>query len=121
MTGQLKTRTKVVGLALAGILGASLGAFVAGVFPTNPQMPERAIQAWTERYAGLAEHVRQERVNDAYSARLRGEAMVRVWDAWTDRLNGLADAQALRGMSDRAAQAWTDRLNGLADAYLASH
>jgi hypothetical protein len=42
-------------------------------------------------------------------------AQERVDEAYADRLNGLADAQGLRGMSDRAAQAWTERLSGLAD------
>ena len=35
MNGQRKTHTKLVGLALAGVLGASAGAFVAGVLPVK--------------------------------------------------------------------------------------
>jgi len=121
MNGQLKTRTKVVGLALAGVLGASLGAFVAGVLPTDSQMPDRGAQAWTDRYAGLAEEYRQDRLNGAWSARLHGLAMERVWDAWTARLNGLAEEREQPGMSERAQQAWTDRLNGLAEEYFSDH
>lgn len=121
MNGKRNTHTKLVGVALAGVLGASAGALIAGVLPVQPQASERGMQAWTDRLTGQAEAYRQERANDAYTLRLQGLAMERVWDAWTARLNAQADAHNLRGMSDRAAQAWTDRLTGLAEAYAESH
>jgi hypothetical protein len=119
MNGQLKSRKTVAGLALAGILGASVGAFVAGVLPVTPQVSERGAQAATDRLNGQAEAYHQARVDSAWTLRLTGIARQRADQAATDRLNAQADALGLRGMSDRAAQAWTDRLNGMADAYAA--
>jgi hypothetical protein len=112
MNAQQKSPTKVVGLVLAGILGASVGVVAAGVLPSQPGMTERGMTAWGQRLTHQAEAYRQERSNAAYGARLRLMAQERVNEAYVDRLNGLADAQGLRGMSDRAAQAWTDRLSG---------
>lgn len=120
MSGKRTSRTAVVGVTLAAVLGASAGAFVANVLPTERGMPGRAVEAWTDRLEGQAEAVRQERANDAWTLRLQGQAMERVWDAWTARLNAQADAENLRGMSERAKQAWTDRLNAQADAYFAN-
>lgn len=120
MNGQRKSRTAIVGVALAAVLGVSTGAFVAGILPAQDGMPGRAVDAWTDRLTQQAEAYHQERVNDAWTNRLQGQAMQRVWDAWTARLNAQADAQGQRGMSERARQAWTDRLSGLADAYLAN-
>jgi len=120
MNGQGKSRTAVGGVALAAVLGASAGAFVANVLPVERGMPGRAVEAWTDRLEGQAEAYRQERANNAWTLRLQGQAMERVWDAWTARLNAQADAQNRRGMSERAQQAWTDRLNAQADAYVAN-
>ncbi len=117
MNGQLRSRTAVTGLALAAILGASAGAFVAGIVPAQDGMPGRAVGAWTDRLTQQAEAYREERVNDAWTNRLRGQGMKRVREAWTARLNAQADAQDQRGMSERARQAWTDRLTGLAEDY----
>jgi hypothetical protein len=114
VNAQQKSRTKVAGFLLAGILGASVGVVAAGVLPGQPGATERGLNAWGERLTQQAAAYRQERSNAAYAARLRAMAQERVNHAYADRLNGLADAQGLRGMSDRAAQAWTDRLNGLA-------
>ena len=121
MTGRITTRTKVVGLALAAILGTSMGAIVAGILPTEPQASERGMQAWSDRLTQQAEAYRQNRINEAWTLRLTGIVRQRADDAWTDRLTGIADELGARGMSERATQAWTDRLNGLADAYAASH
>jgi len=117
MNGQRKTHTKLVGLALAGVLGASTGAFVAGVLPVRHGASEQGMQAWTDRLNAQAEAYHQARVADAWTLRLTEQARERGNQAWTDSLNAQADALGLRGMSDRAKQAWTDRLNGLAEAY----
>lgn len=119
MNGQRKTHTKVIGLALAGILGASAGAFVAGVLPVRQGASEQGMQAWSDRLTQQAEAYRQARIDNAWTLRLLGIHQQQVNSAWTDRLNAQADALGLRGMSERAAQAWTDRLNGLAEAYAA--
>lgn len=117
MNAQQTSRTRVAGLVLAGILGASLGVVAAGVLPSQPGTTERGMNAWGQRLTHQAEAYRQERSNAAYAARLRLMAQERVHEAYADRLNGLADAHGLRGMSDRVAQAWIDRLNGLAERY----
>jgi hypothetical protein len=114
MNAQQRSRTKVAGIVLAGVLGASVGVVAAGVVPSQPGATERGMQAWSQRLSDRAETLRQERSDAAYGARLRLVSQERVDDAYSDRLNGLADANGSRGMSDRAAQAWTDRLNGLA-------
>lgn len=115
MKGHQRSATKVVGLVLAGILGASAGVVAAGVLPGQTGMTERGMNAWAQRLTHEAEAHRQERSNSAYGARLRLMAQERVNTAYVDRLNGLADAQGLRGMSERAERAWTDRLRGLAE------
>jgi hypothetical protein len=115
MNAQQRSRSKVAGLVLAAILGASVGVVAAGVLPGRPGASERGMNAWGQRLTQQADAYRQERSDFAYGARLRLMAQERVDEAYADRLNGLADAQGLRGMSDRAAQAWTERLSGLAD------
>ena len=115
MNAQMRSPAKLAGLVLAGILGASVGVVAAGVFPGQPATAERGMTAWGQRLTHQAEAQRQERSNAAYATRLRLMAQERVDEAYLDRLNGLADAQGLRGLSDRAAQAWTDRLNGQAE------
>jgi len=49
VNAQQKTHTKLIGLALAGVLGVSAGAFVANILPAQPQSSGRAQQAWTDR------------------------------------------------------------------------
>lgn len=120
MESEQTSRTKIAGLVLAGILSASVGVAAGGLLPirqgtTEGGMSERGRAVWAERLSRQAEAHRQERSDSAYSARLRMMARARVNAAYADRLNGLAEARGLRGMSDRAEQAWTDRLNGLAD------
>ena len=121
MNGQRKTHTKLVGLALAGVLGASAGAFVAGVLPVKHGASEQGMQAWTDRLNAQAEAYHQAKVDNAWTLRLTEQARERGEQAAKDRLNAQADALGLRGMSERAQQAWTDRLNAQADAYFASH
>ena len=111
MNARQRSRSKIAGLVLAAILGASVGVVAAG----QPGETERGRNAWGQRLTDLAEAYRQQRSDFAYAARLRLMAQARVDEAYADRLNGLADAQRLRGLSDHAVQAWTDRLNGLAD------
>lgn len=91
--------------------------------------PDRADRASTDRLNAQAqavqEQAREQRANDAYTARLMAQAEAylaqkalaeQANQAWTDRLNGLAGQT---GMSQRASDAWTDRLNGLAEQYAA--
>lgn len=115
MNGQQRAFPRVVGLVLTVTLAASVGIVTAGVLPDEPSTNERGMDAWSQRLARQAETDRRERANSAYSARLRLMAQERVDGAYVERLNGIADAKGLRGMSSRAAQAWTDRLDGLAD------
>lgn len=115
MNGQRKTQVMLLGMSLAVILGTSAGAFVAGILPAQPTS-ERGLQAYAERYTGLAAAHRRANAADAYSLRLDGIHRQLVSNAWTDRLNAQAEALGGEMAADRAAQAWTDRLNGLAEA-----
>lgn len=115
MNARQMSRTRIAGLVLAGVLGASAGVAAAGVLPTRSGPSERGLSAWGQRLTEQAEAQRRQRSDSAYAARLRLMAQQRVDAAYSARLTGLADADAVRGMSHRAAQAWTDRLNGLAD------
>lgn len=115
MNRRQMTRRKIAGLVLAAVFGAGGGVVVAGVLPARSGPSERGMSAWGQRLTDQAEAQRRERSDAAYGARLRLLAQRRVDEAYAARLNGLADARVVGGMSGRAAQAWTDRLNGLAD------
>ena len=117
MQSKRSFRLKVAGLAMAALLGGSVGAFVANVLPGNSGVSERGMAAWSERLTRQYEAYRQARADDAYSDRLTKLAMARVWQAYGDRLNGLADEVRADRMASRVSQAWTDRLNGLADEH----
>jgi hypothetical protein len=114
MDAKRTSRTKVAVLVVAVVLGASVGAVAAGILPEAAQPSSRAAQAWTDRLTAQAEAMQQRRTMDAWSLRLTEQARLRTNDAWSERLNGIADTLGARGMSERATQAWTDRLNGLA-------
>ena len=115
MNVEQRSRAKLAGVVLAGILAVSVGGAAAGVRPSGPGTTERSMAVWAERLSNQAEAYRRDRSDSAYSDRLRMMAQVRVDAAYADRLNGLAAALGPVGMSDRAEKAWADRLNGLAD------
>jgi hypothetical protein len=104
MKGLRNSRSTTRGVLAAVIIGAALAACAVVAGPIDPVQPTDAgRQAWSERLEEQAHAYRE----------------ARMWSAWTARLSAQANAQSLRGMSERAIQAWTVRLNGLADNILA--
>ncbi|MBP1704991.1 MAG: hypothetical protein H6Q36_730 [Chloroflexi bacterium] len=127
MKTQLKTRSRMLGLLEAALLGAVLAAIVA-IGADRARPPEAGMQAWSDRLQAQAETYRQVRMWQAWTGRLNGPAEERVSAAYAARLTALAreradEAYAARLAAlaqDRTWDAWTARLNGLAEAYVAN-
>jgi hypothetical protein len=102
-----RATTIVGGVVLAVVIGSGLAVLDGVGRPLAPVVTDTAaMQAWGQRLEAQAQVQRAEQLRQA-----------RMWNAWTNRLNGQA---GIGGMSDRAIQAWSDRLNGLAEYYLIS-
>lgn len=106
-TGEPRIRTRLVP---SGVAVCIVAAVIAGVtlngcgIASSVENRGAAMAAWSLRLERQAEDYRAAR-----------EAQ-----AWTARLNGLADEVGARAMSDRARQAWTLRLNGLGGGSVAA-
>ncbi len=99
-TGEPRIRTRLVpsGVAVCIVAAVIAGLVLNGCgIASSDQDRGAAMAAWS---------LRLERQAEDYRA-------ARAAQAWTARLNGLADEVGARGISDRAREAWTLRLNGL--------
>jgi len=112
--------------AIALLVGAILVVFLVGAsaFGQASQKPSRSDAAWAQRLNQLAQSERAKAAWSArlmaqtVSYRQEQARVERANAAESLRLTKLA--QYLSGPSDRANQAWSDRLTGLAEADAAS-
>ena len=105
----MSTTHKFQGLAIVVLILVTATAFVL------PDAGNRANDAWSARLNGQAaqelENARIQRARDAYSARLEGQTM--SFETF------IAKMEAAR--LERANRAWSDRLTGLAEAEAAGN
>ena len=93
----MNTTHKLQGLAVVVLI---VGMATAFAFPGGSN---RANDAWSARLTGQAAQAQAQRARDAYAGRLTAQA-------------ASLKADAVKARADRANKAWSDRLTGLAEA-----